>query len=30
MPAYCIAEVEVTDAEGFAAYRDAVPATIAQ
>ena len=30
MPAYCIAEVDVTDAEGFAAYREAVPATIAQ
>ena len=30
MPAYCIAEVEVTDAAAFATYRDAVPATIAQ
>lgn len=30
MPTYCIAEVEVTDADAFATYRDAVPATIAQ
>ncbi len=30
MPAYCIAEVEVTNAEEFAPYREAVPATIAQ
>ncbi|HEY7296255.1 MAG TPA: DUF1330 domain-containing protein [Dehalococcoidia bacterium] len=30
MPAYCIAEVDISDADGFAEYRDAVPATIAQ
>lgn len=30
MPAYCIAEVDVTDPQGFAEYSAGVPATIAQ
>jgi uncharacterized protein (DUF1330 family) len=30
MAAYVLANVEVIDAEGFAAYREAVPATIAK
>jgi uncharacterized protein (DUF1330 family) len=29
MPAYVIAELDITDPAGFAAYREAVPATIA-
>jgi uncharacterized protein (DUF1330 family) len=30
MPAYFVADFEITDQEGMAAYRAAVPATIAQ
>jgi len=30
MPAYCLAEVDVTDSQGFAEYSTGVPATIAQ
>lgn len=30
MPAYCIVDLEVTDPAGFDAYRQQVPATIAQ
>ncbi|HLZ71338.1 MAG TPA: DUF1330 domain-containing protein [Dehalococcoidia bacterium] len=30
MSVYCVAEVDVTDVEGFAPYSTAVPATIAQ
>ncbi len=30
MPAYLIANIEVTDPKGFEAYRDRVPAVIAQ
>ena len=30
MPAYLILELDITNPEGMAAYRDAVPATLAQ
>jgi uncharacterized protein (DUF1330 family) len=30
MPAYFVFEFEITNAEGMAAYREAVPATLAQ
>jgi len=30
MPAYLIVELDITNPEGMAAYRDAVPATLAQ